>query len=257
VTSSDQGLTGRAHRAWQRHLASIVVASSLAALILLCSASAALALDEHAPAGAFGEAGSAGGQFSEPGGVAVNDATHDVYVVDRGNNRVEQFSADGVTVLGEFDGSGSPAGVFSAPEGIAVDNSESPLDTSAGDVYVVDTGHKVIDKLGPTGTFEGELTATEAGPFEELEGVAVDSTGTVWVYEKNPESCEGTIDEFSDLGAFLHRFGTGRCGAPGLTVNPLRRTCGEVRHGDGSRTRRMEAWTAIHRGRNRGRRRPR
>ena len=33
-------------------------------------------------------------------GVAVNDTTHDVYVVDSGNNRVEEFNATGTTFVG-------------------------------------------------------------------------------------------------------------------------------------------------------------
>lgn len=41
-------------------------------------------------------AGNSGGNDVEPGsGVAVNDATHDVYVADSGNNRIDQFSASG------------------------------------------------------------------------------------------------------------------------------------------------------------------
>ena len=49
--------------------------------------------------------------------------------------------------VGQFNGSATPTGVFSAPSAIAVDNSENALDPSAGDVYVVDTGHYVIDKF--------------------------------------------------------------------------------------------------------------
>ena len=47
----------------------------------------------------FGESGSSeGGLFSEPAGIAVNDATEDVYVVDRNNNRIQQFESDGTFV---------------------------------------------------------------------------------------------------------------------------------------------------------------
>ncbi len=80
----------------------------------------------HVLAGEFGSEGTGAGQFSEPYGVAVNDTTHDVYVVDRRNDRVEEFNSTG-SVLGEFDGSGSPTGVFSEPTWIAVDNSGGPF----------------------------------------------------------------------------------------------------------------------------------
>ena len=40
---------------------------------------------------------------SQPGQVAVNEETGDVYVVDRGNGRVEIFSSSGAYV-GQFNG---------------------------------------------------------------------------------------------------------------------------------------------------------
>ena len=55
------------------------------------------------PGPSFGSEGSGNGQFKEPVGVAVNDSTElgdeqagDVYVADKGNKRVEVFSAAGV-----------------------------------------------------------------------------------------------------------------------------------------------------------------
>ena len=161
----------------------------------------------HVLAGEFGSEGSGAGQFSEPYGVAVNDTTHDVYVVDRRNDRVEEFETEPVKFIREFDGSGSPTGVFSEPTRIAVDNSGS---SSAGDVYVVDQGHGVIDKFSATGTYINQITGrceaekellpckkSKPIPFGKGEfgivGVAVDPTGNVWVVEG-----EGNIDEFGD-----------------------------------------------------------
>ena len=47
----------------------------------------------------FGSTGSginaAGGKFSTPAGIAVNQASGDVYVVDRGNQRIQQFNGEG------------------------------------------------------------------------------------------------------------------------------------------------------------------
>jgi DNA-binding beta-propeller fold protein YncE len=91
------------------------------------------------------------GSLKEPSGVAVDEATGDVYVVDKGANRVAHFDKSG-TYLSELNGSGllfsegieagsgghagesggtgelpgergEPTGRFSEPEGIAVDNS--------------------------------------------------------------------------------------------------------------------------------------
>jgi DNA-binding beta-propeller fold protein YncE len=35
------------------------------------------------------------GELKEPSGLAVNEATHDIYVVDKGNDRVQVFSSRG------------------------------------------------------------------------------------------------------------------------------------------------------------------
>src|ERR1039457_2359245 len=157
--------------------------------VLLWCASA-FAKEVHVYASSFGSSGSGPGQLKSPYGVAVSDATHDVYVVDRGNNRVQEFNSDGSTVLAEFNGSAAPTGAFSEPSLIVVDNSASPLDPSKEDVYVVDEGHGVIDKFGPAGAYLGQITGAETpgGAFDPGEasagsimGVAVDTSGSVWV----------------------------------------------------------------------------
>lgn len=161
------------------------------------------------------------GKFDEPIGVAVNDETKDVYVVDKGNKRVEEFTAEGAFIK-EF----APPGGFADPEQIAVDNSgDSMADPSAGDVYVTDMGHGAIDKFSATGTYEGKLTETEyceqpeyppcsgskivIAPFTELHGVAVDPSGNLWVYGgTESEYGGGYVDEFSDEGSFVQWFRT-------------------------------------------------
>lgn len=54
---------------------------------------------------AFGSAGTGNGQFAEPGGVTV-EAGGDVWVVDKGNNRLEKFGPDG-EFLTKFGSKGS------------------------------------------------------------------------------------------------------------------------------------------------------
>jgi hypothetical protein len=202
--------------------------------LLAVTATSALAARDHIVGRSFGEAGSGKGQLSGPAGLAVNEASGDVYVVDKGNNRVERFSATG-TYLGKFDGSGSfevegttnsgeaaPTGAFLEPETIAVDNNASS--PSFGDVYVGDAGHRVVDKFDPAGAYLGQLTGTcenpgenpaEPGacpgsfrkavvPFSGLLGVAVDAVGSLWVYQSESNA---EIDSFSDAkeNEFLSR----------------------------------------------------
>ncbi len=181
------------------------------------------------------------GLLKEPDGVAVNEETGIVYVADSGNNRVELFNSTTGASLGEINGSGTlvkrgapgaeleaeekaagggtdpdeePTGAFSDPTQIAVDNSceqQKPkrtgaecekFDPSNGDVYVIDSGHKVVDKYTATGKYVGQITrktleideeereveepATHEKvrvkeELEDLEGVAVEANGDVLV----------------------------------------------------------------------------
>src|ERR1017187_6808927 len=111
---------------------------TLTGLATLCTVTAglvfsnvpALALPVHAFTASFGGLGAGNAQFKEPGGVAVNDSTGQVYVVDKGNNRVEYFSSSGA-YEGQFNGSDAPKGPFSEPTAVAVNQSD-------GDVWIVD-----------------------------------------------------------------------------------------------------------------------
>jgi hypothetical protein len=186
----------------------VAVLSCMLMVGSLCAAPA-FALQVHVFERSFGEPGSGPGQLKEPVGVAVNDSTSleptsgNVYVVDKGNNRVERFSSSGV-FLGQFNGSGTyevegkvetsapaPTGAFSEPTQIAVDDSGSPLDPSAGDVYVIDQQHAVVDKFSSTGAYIGQIDGSETkeGRFNvsiafgarPLTGVAVAPSGALWI----------------------------------------------------------------------------
>ncbi len=141
-------------------------------------------------------------ELKEPSALAVNEATNRIYVLDQGDDRVLIFNAETGAQVGEFDGSATPAGSFQYPAApqnaaIAVDNScalhEPPLtgsacealDPSAGDVYVADSEHLVVDQFQADGTYTG-TQIKEPLEGEGLEGVAVDPEGTLWVYRERP-----------------------------------------------------------------------
>ena len=163
---------------------------------------------------------------------ALQSGGGDVYVVDRGDDRVERFGASG-GYLGQFDGSGSfevegkvesglaaPSGRLSSPDEIAVDDSTNPLDPSAGDVYVQDPGHKVVDKFTPTGEYISQLTEASAGQsFGELEGVATDPSGNLWIYERANPQVVGNLVEFDDTGAFVKAFSPERGVGSGIAAD--------------------------------------
>ena len=148
--------------------------------------------------------GSGNGELSAPSGVAIDQSTGSVYVVDQGNNRVEKYDAAGV-YQSQFDGSATPEGSFSGPTGVTVDQ-------NTGDVYVADTGHNVVDKFTAAGVYSCELSGvgrgcqespTEPSTFSSPVGVAVDPTsghptsGDVYVSDRENR----VVDAFTELGA--------------------------------------------------------
>jgi hypothetical protein len=162
------------------------------------TASPALA-ESNSKIGEFGA-----GALSNPNGIAIDESSGDVYVAEIGTDTVSKFTAAGVPITtwganGQLTGipaqSGNPAesfsfpSVYGSPAAIAVDNAcvqHTPaltgkaceeLDPSAGDLYVMDSGHGVIDKFSPEGIYLSQI-----GGFEgELLGLGVDGSGTVHV----------------------------------------------------------------------------
>jgi DNA-binding beta-propeller fold protein YncE len=157
------------------------------------------------------------GSFSNPNGIAVDEATGDVYVADIATSTVYKLDANGNPVsfskLGSnaLSGGATPGGSFSfpnvygTPAAVAVDNTTSPSDPSRGDLYVMDAGHGVIDKFGPDGEYLGQITGftPATGSSEhELLGLAVDAGGTVRVdLSTKPESVneyDVAVNEYDD-----------------------------------------------------------
>lgn len=201
----------------------IAVAIIFAATLMCCAT--AFAARAHEFSKAFGEPCIAEpceeASLKEPDGVAVNEASGDVYVVDKGANRVVRFNAEGV-YQSEFNGSGSlpgeehaagsggvegeiETGRFEAPSEVAVDNSCAlrelaepackAADPSNGDVYVLDAGeeHRIIDKYSADGKYIGQITKAGGTPLANrpVRGVAVDNKGGVWVYRQEPAVADG------------------------------------------------------------------
>jgi DNA-binding beta-propeller fold protein YncE len=84
------GSGARSHR-WLP--AATLVVAILA--VLACMGAPAFAVRGHVFERSFGEKGKGAGQLEEPAGLAVSEATGDVYVVDTGGNRVERFNSAG------------------------------------------------------------------------------------------------------------------------------------------------------------------
>ena len=195
----------------------------VSAVALLTSSASATALSQrgHTFGRSFGDEGEGAGQFrfegafklSESAGIAVDEATGDVYVVDRGNDRVQELGPEGRFIAswgwGVSDGkdefevctSSCRAGIPGVDKGqlkeagpIAVDNSQA----GEGTVYVganAAANHPDLQRFSANGEDAlGKLTDAEEG---RLDGLAVDQRGRVWVYRGEEEET-GVIEEFSD-----------------------------------------------------------
>jgi tripartite motif-containing protein 71 len=217
----------------------VLLAAVACVAVLALGAGSAQALLVHKAS--FGSPGMAGGQFNSPQGVAVDQATGDVYVVDSGNFRVEKFDSSGKFLLAFGQGvdattpgnvcpstdtcqqatrvttAGSPPG-FDQPLFVAVDNSAGP---SAGDVYVGDRGDDTVTKFNSNGQLDtswpspgggGQLNS--AGSFGSIDGITVDNSGNLLVInDGNP------VFEFKQDGTPITNFSTGSRGMSPLGMD--------------------------------------
>ena len=127
--------------------------------------------------------------MNQPSGVAV-DSTGNIYVVNSGDQKIYIITSGGS--VSTFAGSttestdeNGTAASFSYPRGVAVDG--------LGNVYVADTGNHMIRKITPAGlvtTVAGSTSGFADGTgtaarFSGPQGLAVDSTGNIYVADTN------------------------------------------------------------------------
>ncbi|HEY7778108.1 MAG TPA: 6-bladed beta-propeller [Nitrososphaeraceae archaeon] len=157
----------------------------------------------------WGTSGLANGQFNQPIGLAL-DSSGRVYVAEFANNRIQIFKGNGAFskawgTLGAGDGQ------FNGPSDVAVDN--------AGHIYVVDTNNRRIQKFDlanpcPAGTAQvvagicfvtkWGTFGTANGQFIGARGIAVDSSGYVYVVDQNNHR----VQKFTNNGEFVGKWGT-------------------------------------------------
>ncbi len=199
-------------------LMTLAVLASLCTLALVASPASALSQRGYAFSGSFGKEGMGAGEMRSPQGVAVNQETGDIYVVDAGNNRVDRFTSAGTFVeawgWGVKNGEkafqtcttttkcqaglpGHGKGQLHSAEAIAIDN--NPKSPSHGDVYVEAVtpyveGEKefeegIVDKFTKDGKLVSELKGFKekggfAEKFEEPHGLTVNTQGELLVYNE-------------------------------------------------------------------------
>ena len=140
-------------------------------------------------ASTFADGTGAAASFNGPVGIAVTPSGDTVYVADNGNNRIRKITAAGVVTT--VAGSGAPS--FSDGTGVAaIINNPTGLayHAASGDLYFGDSANGRIRRITPAGivttlcgqALKGFADAKgELAMFESIQGVAVDSVGTVYV----------------------------------------------------------------------------
>jgi hypothetical protein len=195
----------------------------------------------YSPTGArytssFGSLGSGSGELKHPEGVAL-DAKGDVWVVDSGNYRVDEFSPEGnfmrafgwgvatgakelqtcssscqTGLPGSGPGQLGVEGAYKQAVGIAV----AP-ESAGGDLWVADPGNARVTEFKPEANevkYEREIHSSGSVTLANPLGVAVDSSGNVWVADWN-----GQLDEFSSSGVSLLQVTSSS--PDGVAIDPL------------------------------------
>jgi sugar lactone lactonase YvrE len=150
----------------------------------------------------FGSPGNGEGQFEDPAGVAL-DGRGDLWVLDRGNNRVEEFDEAG-EYLQQFGSEGGGDGQMERPSALAV--------SSEGDVWVLDSLNDRIEEFSEDGVF---LRASENTLLEDAEGMAIAPNGDIWV----AATAKSRLVVFNRYGQLLKAIGRQGSG-PGELLAP-------------------------------------
>jgi sugar lactone lactonase YvrE len=138
-----------------------------------------------------GIAGSGAGQLSEPAGIAI--AGSQVWVVDHGNSRVEEFSTAGAYLNKQIE-VGSVQ-FPEAPNGVALDGH--------GDMFVASSGYGAIQKYSIETGEQLAQVLTWVNGYVAQRDVVVDQQGNVWVADGN------RVREFSNNLEFKIAYGWG------------------------------------------------
>ncbi|HVM76754.1 MAG TPA: prepilin-type N-terminal cleavage/methylation domain-containing protein [Candidatus Paceibacterota bacterium] len=121
-----------------------------------------------------------------------------VFVVDTGNNRIEQFDTLG-NYVGKFGGAGSGNGQLNNPMSVDIDTS--------GNVYVADRDNDRVEKFDTTGRYLSQFGSSLQGAV----GLAVAPDGSVYVGDRG----NNRVEKFDNNGNYILQFGTLGTSTPG------------------------------------------
>ena len=153
----------------------------------------------------FGTLGSNDGQFTSGRGIAV-DPLGNVYVVDGSGDsqgQIQKFDANGNFIARLGQNNGTDQGLLSGHR-ITTD--------SSGNVYATDGAVEstsgVVKKFNSSGVFQFAFGGTAGLPFQSAAGIAVDSSGNIYVADLGAS----VVRKFSSTGTSIGTIGSSGSG---------------------------------------------
>jgi uncharacterized protein (TIGR03437 family) len=213
-----EGRIGRRNRAVRMCIAACAIL--LPALACAQTYNISLFAGTASTSGFTGDGGQAGSaELASPTAVWV-DANHNVYIVDKDNDRIRMVASSGTitTVAGSStaevyagDGGKATSASLYEPNGIAFDG--------AGNMYIADTGNNVVRKVNTSGiitTVAGNnisAFAGDGGPaidanLSEPTSVAFDAAGNMYIADSNND-CIRIVTPDQNINTFA-----GMCSYP-------------------------------------------
>jgi len=157
-------------------------------------------------------------QLNSPNGVAV-DSAGNVYISDFGNNRIRKVT-NGIitTVAGNgtpgYSGDNGPAtsAQLNSPNGVAVDSAANVYTSDSGNSRIRKVAGGVITTVAGNGTagFSGDNGPATGAELNEPVGVASDTSGNLYISDKNRYSDYGLVRKVSN-GIITTVAGNGTC----------------------------------------------
>jgi hypothetical protein len=151
-----------------------------------------------------------GGKLERPNGIAVSAGTGRVLVADSLAGAVLAYSAEGA-YEGKLTGKGSPYGSFKG-KGELGNVAGVAVDEGSGDIYVAEAERHAVSQYTSSGEWEGWITTTPAGDLGEPRGVALSSSGDVYVADAGM----AVVDRFGP-GTVVPGVETGKVAKSGVT----------------------------------------
>ena len=136
-------------------------------------------------------------KLQQPTGVAFNNATKEIWVVETNKHRLVLMDGEGKFIKA-IGSRGADTAQFNFPTSIWIDKN--------GDVFVVDALNfrvQIFDKTGKYLTNFGEA-GDGSGYFSRPKGIATDEFGNIYVVDGQFH----TVQVFDRAGRFLYRFGS-------------------------------------------------